>query len=253
MLSKSPFDANLTQLIFNESKNALTKPIVRAFLLEIGCHSSTSNSSIYSSAVRCVSAQILTSFSVIGIMSWLPRIPSPYDFPYLLILEAVIGLVTAFDIKADVLVSLALIASVCIGEDFAAGVGGHHRYPGPGCRSLLPEGREKRPGIQKDLHSGQRRRCRDRRGSDYESLHRQLPEWRLLSAGCDHPRPHRPHGAGRPPRRAGAARRAGHPRRKRRHRAPFTEYHADLSAAGARVSVRIQWSEYDVTYDAPTA
>lgn len=54
-------------------------------------------------------------------MSWLPRIPSPYDFPYLLILEAVIGLVTAFDIKADVLVSLALIASVCIGEDFAAG------------------------------------------------------------------------------------------------------------------------------------
>ena len=38
-----------------------------------------------------------------------------------IILEAVIGLVTAFDIKADVLVSLALIASICIGEDFAAG------------------------------------------------------------------------------------------------------------------------------------
>ena len=38
-----------------------------------------------------------------------------------IILEAVIGLVTAFDIKADVLVSLALIASVCIHEDFAAG------------------------------------------------------------------------------------------------------------------------------------
>ena len=38
-----------------------------------------------------------------------------------IILEAVIGLVTAFDIKADVLVSLALIASVIIGEDFAAG------------------------------------------------------------------------------------------------------------------------------------
>lgn len=38
-----------------------------------------------------------------------------------IILEAVIGLVTAFDIKADVLESLALIASVCIGEDFAAG------------------------------------------------------------------------------------------------------------------------------------
>lgn len=38
-----------------------------------------------------------------------------------IVLEAVIGLVTAFDIKADVLVSLALIASVCIGEGFAAG------------------------------------------------------------------------------------------------------------------------------------
>ena len=38
-----------------------------------------------------------------------------------IILEAVIGLVTAFDIKADVLVSLALIASVIIGEDFAGG------------------------------------------------------------------------------------------------------------------------------------
>ena len=38
-----------------------------------------------------------------------------------IILEAIIGLVTAFDIKADVLVSLALIASVLIHEDFAAG------------------------------------------------------------------------------------------------------------------------------------
>ena len=38
-----------------------------------------------------------------------------------IILEAIIGLVTAFDIKADVLVSLALIASIIIGEDFAAG------------------------------------------------------------------------------------------------------------------------------------
>lgn len=38
-----------------------------------------------------------------------------------IILEAIIGLITAFDIKADVLVSLALIASLCIGEDFAAG------------------------------------------------------------------------------------------------------------------------------------
>ena len=38
-----------------------------------------------------------------------------------IILEAAIGLVTRFDIKADVLVSLALIASVLIHEDFAAG------------------------------------------------------------------------------------------------------------------------------------
>ena len=38
-----------------------------------------------------------------------------------IILEAIIGLITEFDVKADVLVSLALIASICIGEDFAAG------------------------------------------------------------------------------------------------------------------------------------
>lgn len=38
-----------------------------------------------------------------------------------IILGAIIGLVTEFDIKADVLVSLALIASIFIGEDFAAG------------------------------------------------------------------------------------------------------------------------------------
>ena len=47
--------------------------------------------------------------------------PFPFDMAWIaiilcgvpIILEAVIGLVTAFDIKADVLVSLALIASVC--------------------------------------------------------------------------------------------------------------------------------------------
>ena len=55
--------------------------------------------------------------------------PFPFDMAWIaivlcgvpIVLEAVIGLVTAFDIKADVLVSLALIASVCIGEHFAAG------------------------------------------------------------------------------------------------------------------------------------
>ena len=38
-----------------------------------------------------------------------------------IVLEAMIGLVTRFDIKADVLVSIALIASVFIHEEFAAG------------------------------------------------------------------------------------------------------------------------------------
>lgn len=38
-----------------------------------------------------------------------------------ILLEALHGLITAFDIKADVLVSIALVASVIIGEDFAAG------------------------------------------------------------------------------------------------------------------------------------
>ena len=38
-----------------------------------------------------------------------------------IILEAVTGLVTRFDVKADVLVSIALVASLCIREVFAAG------------------------------------------------------------------------------------------------------------------------------------
>ncbi|MBQ4313204.1 MAG: cation-translocating P-type ATPase [Clostridia bacterium] len=38
-----------------------------------------------------------------------------------IVIEAIIGLLTSFDIRAGVLVSIALIASVCIGEDFAAG------------------------------------------------------------------------------------------------------------------------------------
>ena len=55
--------------------------------------------------------------------------PFPFDMAWIaiilcgipILLEAVIGLVTAFDIKADVLVSLALVATVIIREDFAAG------------------------------------------------------------------------------------------------------------------------------------
>ena len=38
-----------------------------------------------------------------------------------ILLEALHGLITAFDIKADVLVSIALVASIAIDEDFAAG------------------------------------------------------------------------------------------------------------------------------------
>ena len=63
---------------------------------------------------------------VCSLLKWQPL---PFDLAWIavvlcgvpIVLEAIIGLVTAFDIKADVLVSLALIASVCIGEIFAAG------------------------------------------------------------------------------------------------------------------------------------
>ena len=73
------------------------------------------------------------AFLVLGglslIISLFDLIPLPFDAAWIaiilcgipIIMEAVIELITAFDIKADVLVSLALIASVCIGEDFAAG------------------------------------------------------------------------------------------------------------------------------------
>ena len=55
--------------------------------------------------------------------------PFPFDIAWVaivlcgvpILLEAFVGLVTAFDIKADVLVSIALVASVVIGETFAAG------------------------------------------------------------------------------------------------------------------------------------
>lgn len=63
------------------------------------------------------------------LVSFFDLLPLPFDAAWIAILlcgipivmEAVIGLITSFDIKADVLVSLALIASICIGEDFAAG------------------------------------------------------------------------------------------------------------------------------------
>ena len=73
---------------------------------------------------------ILLAVSGIALILSLTKILSlPFDIAWLaiilcgvpIVLEAIIGLVTSFDIKADVLVSIALIASVCIGEDFAAG------------------------------------------------------------------------------------------------------------------------------------
>ena len=63
------------------------------------------------------------------VVSIFDLLPLPFDAAWVaivlcgipIVLEALIGLITAFDIKADVLVSLALIAAVLIGEDFAAG------------------------------------------------------------------------------------------------------------------------------------
>ena len=64
---------------------------------------------------------------LVSIFDLLPQLPFDAAWAAVIlcgvpiVLEAVIGLVTAFDIKADVLVSIALIASLIIGEDFAAG------------------------------------------------------------------------------------------------------------------------------------
>lgn len=63
------------------------------------------------------------------LMSLLKISPLPFNIAWIAIVlcgvpivaEAIIGLITEFDIKADVLVSMALVASVCIGEIFAAG------------------------------------------------------------------------------------------------------------------------------------
>lgn len=63
------------------------------------------------------------------VISFFDLLPIPFDVAWIAIilcgfpimLEAIIGLVTAFDIKADVLVSIALVASIIIGEIFAAG------------------------------------------------------------------------------------------------------------------------------------
>lgn len=67
--------------------------------------------------------------AVFLVLSFLGISPFPFDAAWIavvlcgvpIIKDAVVGLVTRFDIKADVLVSIALIAAVCIGEIFAAG------------------------------------------------------------------------------------------------------------------------------------
>lgn len=72
---------------------------------------------------------VLLVISGIALVCSLCGVPLPFDPAWAaiilcgvpIVLEAIIGLVTEFDIKADVLVSIALIASVCIGEDFSAG------------------------------------------------------------------------------------------------------------------------------------
>ena len=73
---------------------------------------------------------LLLAISGVSIICSLLHVqPFPFDLAWFavvlcglpIILQAIIGLVTAFDIKADVLVALALIASLCIGETFAAG------------------------------------------------------------------------------------------------------------------------------------
>ena len=76
---------------------------------------------------RTIVALIISVISLI--FSFFDLVQAPIDLAWIAIIlcglpiikEAVIGLVTEFDIKADVLVSMALIASVIIGETFAAG------------------------------------------------------------------------------------------------------------------------------------
>ena len=58
------------------------------------------------------------------VISIFDLVPLPFDAAWVaiilcgvpIIIEAIIGLITAFDIKADVLVSMALVAAVCIGD-----------------------------------------------------------------------------------------------------------------------------------------
>jgi heavy metal translocating P-type ATPase len=73
---------------------------------------------------------LFLAVSLVGLLlSFFKPFPFPIDLAWITILfcglpiikNAITGLVTRFDVKADILVSLALIASVIIGEHFAAG------------------------------------------------------------------------------------------------------------------------------------
>ncbi len=73
---------------------------------------------------------VLLVISGVAILSSLLHFPTlPFDAAWIavvlcgipILLEALIGLLTRFDIRADVLVSIALVASIAIGEIFAAG------------------------------------------------------------------------------------------------------------------------------------
>jgi heavy metal translocating P-type ATPase len=94
-------------------------------------------------------------FLLISLFDW---IPISFDWAWVaivlcgtpIILEAIIGLVTEFDIKADVLVSIALIASIIIGEHFAAGEVAFIMQLGALLEDLTVE--KARAGIEKLVH-----------------------------------------------------------------------------------------------------
>ncbi len=103
-------------------------------------------------------------FLLISLFDW---IPISFDWAWVaiilcgtpIILEAMIGLVTEFDIKADVLVSIALIASIIIGEHFAAGEVAFIMQLGALLEDLTVE--KARAGIEKLVHLTPRTRRRD--------------------------------------------------------------------------------------------
>ncbi|WP_066718509.1 heavy metal translocating P-type ATPase [Clostridium sp. Marseille-P299] len=82
---------------------------------------------MYDETKRSILFLILSGISLV--ISFFDLVNLPFNIAWVaiilcgipIILEGIEGLVTRFDIKADVLVSLALIASVIIGEIFAAG------------------------------------------------------------------------------------------------------------------------------------